>query len=96
MCGCNHLTFFGGDFVVAPNTIDFDTVFGKFASNIGDNLAVLCTVIGLLVLYWLGLLLLRRMDKKDQSKVCTKPHNCSSSGCSMEILQLYKDIICRK
>ena len=67
-CGCNHLTFFGADFMVAPNTIDFNTVFNKFA-NIGDNLAVLLTVIALLILFWLGVLVLRRFDKADVEKV---------------------------
>ena len=67
-CGCNHLTFFGGNFVVAPNTIDFDTVFAKFA-NIGDNLSVLGTIIGLIVVYWIGLVFFRRMDIKDLNKV---------------------------
>ena len=57
-----------GDFIVQPNTIDLDTVFAKFAA-IGDNLAVLITVICLIVVYWFGVLLLRRMDKKDLAKV---------------------------
>ena len=67
-CECNHLTFFGGDFVVAPNTINFDTVFGKF-SRIGDNLSVLLTIASLLVFYWLVLFFLRRLDKRDVEKV---------------------------
>lgn len=68
VCGCNHLTFFSADFMVAPNTIDFNIVFNKFA-DIGDNLAVLLTVIGLILLFWTGILVLRRLDKKDLEKV---------------------------
>lgn len=67
-CGCNHLTFFGGDYVVAPNTIDFKTVFSKF-KTIGDNIAVLLTLCIIIVLYWIALLLLRRKDKSDLERV---------------------------
>ena len=55
---------------MAPNTIDFRTVFSKF-STIGDNLAVLLTLCGTIILYWVVLLILRRKDKADLERVST-------------------------
>ena len=55
---------------MAPNTIDFRTVFSKF-STIGDNLAVLLTLCGTILLYWVVLLILRRKDKSDLERVST-------------------------
>ena len=66
-CSCNHLTFFAGNFIVAPNTIDFNTVWGKFA-DIGNNWVVLATVGGLIIIYWMVLLIIRRLDRADLEK----------------------------
>ncbi|CAL1530711.1 unnamed protein product, partial [Lymnaea stagnalis] len=66
-CLCNHLTSFGTDSVVAPNTIDFNNVWAKFA-NLSENAAVFATVISLCVLYVILLIGLRHMDKKDLVK----------------------------
>ncbi|XP_066301956.1 polycystin-1-like protein 2 [Branchiostoma lanceolatum] len=63
-CLCNHLTSFGADFVTPPNTIDFSTVFAKFA-NLSDNAVVFSTVIVIICLYFIALPFLRRQDKKD-------------------------------
>ncbi|XP_046581985.1 LOW QUALITY PROTEIN: uncharacterized protein LOC124289408 [Haliotis rubra] len=66
-CLCTHLTSFGSDFVVAPNTIDFTNVWAKFA-NLNENAAVFSTVITILGIYVIGLIWARYMDKKDIMK----------------------------
>ncbi len=53
---------------VAPNMIDFSSVWGKF-TNIGENAVVFSVVLGTLVLYILLLLWARRKDKLDKVKV---------------------------
>jgi hypothetical protein len=63
-CLCYHLTTFGSDFYVPPNTIDFSTVFGKF-KDLSENAAVFSTVITILGLYVICAILARHMDKKD-------------------------------
>ena len=67
-CLCNHLTSFGGGFVVAPNPIDFDKVFEGF-KNLSDNIAVLATIVTAFAIYILLAILLRRMDKRDETIV---------------------------
>ena len=69
-CLCNHLSSFGGDFFVAPNPIDFDTVLNEF-SRLGEtgNFVVLATVCSVFGVYIVGLVLARRADKKDTDKV---------------------------
>lgn len=66
-CQCTHLTSFGGDFVVPPNTIDFSTVFSleKFL----ESMPVFITVIIVLVIYVGTMIWARREDKKDLIKV---------------------------
>jgi polycystin 1L2 len=66
-CLCYHLTTFGSDFYVPPNTIDFGSVFGKFKS-LSDNAAVFATVISILGVYVLIALFARFKDKKDLLK----------------------------
>lgn len=65
-CLCNHLTSFGGDLFVAPNPIDFDMVFAK---GIGDNVAILMTVLAFFLTYLLSLVFARRADKRNQVRV---------------------------
>lgn len=67
-CLCNHLTSFGGGFVVAPNPIDFDKVFEGF-KNLSDNVAVLATIVTAFAIYILMAVWLRRMDKRDEAIV---------------------------
>ena len=67
-CLCTHLTSFGGDFAVPPNTIDFTNVWAKFA-NLNENAAVFSTVIALIGLYIILLIWSRYMDKRDIIKV---------------------------
>lgn len=67
-CLCTHLTSFGSDAVVPPNTIDFTNVWAKF-NNLGENAAVFSTIISLIVLYIIMVIWARHMDKKDLIKV---------------------------
>ena len=66
-CLSTHLTSFGGDMVVPPNTIDFKTVFSleKFL----ESMPVFCTVIIVLLIYIAVIIWARREDKKDLIKV---------------------------
>ena len=68
---CNHLTSFGGNFIQAPNPIDFDKVFLEF-TRLGEtgNISVLVTVASAFLLYFVALIFARRAHKKDKNKVC--------------------------
>ena len=67
-CETSHLSSFGMNMFVPPNTIDFSTVFSKFSA---DNLAVLITVGLVLLAYFLLLIPVIRADRKDFKKVNT-------------------------
>ncbi|XP_070186772.1 polycystin-1-like protein 2 [Littorina saxatilis] len=67
VCICDNppgMTF-ASSFFVAPNTIDFSTVFSKFALN---NASVYGTIICLAVVWVLGLIWARRKDQKDKER----------------------------
>ena len=69
-CLCNHLSSFGGNFLVAPNPIDFDYVFKQFPDIFeSGNVVVLSTVLSIFGLWIIGLLIARRADRKDENKV---------------------------
>lgn len=68
VCHCYHLTTFGSDFYVPPNTIDFGSVFSKFKS-LSDNCAVFATVLSIFGAYILIAIFARWKDKKDLLKV---------------------------
>ncbi|KAK2571916.1 Polycystin-2 [Acropora cervicornis] len=68
-CLCNHLTSFGGGILVMPNKLDFDMVFNELTRiHETGNVAVLCTIIAALLLYFLVCVFARRADKKDRAK----------------------------
>ena len=69
VCECNHLTSFGGDFFVPPNTIHFNTVFDDLGSKLLDNNAVLIFICVLLATYFPVAIWARRKDKQDLVKV---------------------------
>eukprot|EP00058_Branchiostoma_floridae_P003691 XP_002589179.1 hypothetical protein BRAFLDRAFT_84927 [Branchiostoma floridae] len=66
-CLTTHLTSFGSDFMVPPNSIDFSTVFAKFA-NLSDNAAVFSTVIVMFGIYFIIVFFLFKADKRDRIK----------------------------
>ena len=72
VCRCNHLTSFGGNFIEAPNPIDFDKVFTEFA-NLAEsgNISVLVTIACAFLLYFVVLVFARRADNRDDDKVST-------------------------
>ena len=64
ICYCSHLTPFGSDLLVAPNPIDFNSVFKNFGS-LAENVAVLTLISVILGLYIIGVVWARRADKRD-------------------------------
>ena len=69
-CLCNHLTSFGGNFIQAPNPIDFDKVFTGFLNLAeSDNISVLVIIACIFLLYLVVLIFARRADKRDLDKV---------------------------
>ncbi|XP_077987011.1 polycystin family receptor for egg jelly-like [Glandiceps talaboti] len=69
-CLCDHLTSFGADFFVPPNTINFKEL--SF-SDFKDNVAVLIMVLIIIALYILMYLWARRADKQDLIKWAVFP-----------------------
>ena len=62
-CKCKHLTAFGG-FFVAPNVIPTPTL------TLLKGGYLLLVIVGIIILIWIsGLIVARRMDKKDNTKV---------------------------
>ena len=64
------MTSFGGNFIQAPNPIDFDKVFTEF-TRLGEtgNISVLVTIACAFLLYFVILIFARRADKEDENKV---------------------------
>ena len=55
---------------MAPNPIDFDYVFNQFPDIFeSGNVVVLSTVLSIFGLWIIGLLIVRRADRKDENKV---------------------------
>ncbi|CAF1143554.1 unnamed protein product [Rotaria sordida] len=71
-CLCRHLTTFGGDFYVPPNTIDFKTVFKKF-KKLHENAAVFSTVMVIFGIYVIAAIWARRKDRQDLIKWTAAP-----------------------
>ena len=69
VCACTHLTSFASQVFVAPNTIDFSTVFNDFGNQLLRNYHVLITLGLILLLYIVLLVYLRRKDQQDIIKV---------------------------
>ena len=68
-CFCKEVTdlVFANSFIVAPNNIDFASVFLKFSPQ--NQGAVLGTLSGLFFIYIIAVLLLVGLDRSDQLKV---------------------------
>ena len=69
VCQAFHLTAFGSDFFVPPNTIDFSAAYSNLGSKLTENNAVLIMLAVTLVAYILIGIWARHMDKKDMLKV---------------------------
>ena len=69
-CSCNHLTSFGGSFLVKPNPIDLDEVFVEF-KRLGEtgNVAVVVTIAVVFSTYFVVLIIVRKADRKDAARV---------------------------
>ncbi|KAH3789116.1 hypothetical protein DPMN_167286 [Dreissena polymorpha] len=67
-CQCTNITdlVFANSFFVAPNSIDFATVFLKFSPL--NQAAVMGTFACLLLLYIIGVVVFARMDRRDRLK----------------------------
>ena len=50
-CFSTHLTSFGSDFFVPPNTIDFGSAYSNLGAKLADNYAVLLTICLLIAAY---------------------------------------------
>ena len=63
------MTSFGGNFLQAPNPIDFDKVFTEFG-NLAEsgNISVLVTICCAFLLYFVVIVVARRADTRDESK----------------------------
>ena len=68
-CLCNHLTSFGSDFFVPPNTIDFSSAYSNLGAKLKDNFGVLLTLCLMLGIYFALCIFARYKDKKDVAKV---------------------------
>lgn len=68
-CFCNHLTSFGSEFFVPPNTIDFGSAFSDLGGKLADNYFVLLTICLLFGLYIVVAIWARYKDKQDVKKV---------------------------
>jgi len=64
------LTAFGGEVLVAPNTIDFVLVQQAFENLDPGGLLVLITVCSAFFVYFLVLVIARRADNLNVLKVC--------------------------
>lgn len=65
----NLLGSLGAGLNVKPNMIDFSTVFDDIGQKLLDNIAVLATVLGLILLYIPLVVYLRRLDMIDLMRV---------------------------
>ena len=64
------MTTFGGNFIQAPNPIDFDKVFAEFG-NLAEsgNISVLVAICCAILIYLVVVVFARRADKRDEGKV---------------------------
>ena len=73
----NLLGSLGAGLNVKPNMINFATVFNDLGGKIVENIAVVLTVLGIVLLYIPAAVFLRRLDLSDIVKV----------GCSLFFIQ---------
>ena len=80
-CNCYHLTAFGG-FYVAPNPLPPLSL-----ALLKEGYALLVTVGVILLFYLVGLIIARRMDKRDVSKVRCIQGNIPELLCKKFVLK---------
>ena len=85
-CLCDHLTAFGSDFAVPPNTIDFAAAYSNLGAKLRDNFAVLVFVCCCLGIYLVLVVWARRMDRRDVQKV-------GEAGCRWEHMSTFGRIM---
>jgi len=56
---------FGANLIIGPNTINFGSVFDDAAEKLLQNLHVILTICGMLILYFILLPVAHRYDKQD-------------------------------
>ena len=69
-----------GGFIILPNTIDFNAVFGNIDEMLLDSPVVLSVIGSIAILYILILLWARRQDRKDQDNVSHEMRYFLSTG----------------
>jgi len=67
VCETTHLTTFGGNWVVAPNKLDWNFIFSN--ADFLKNPTLYVTEILVLILYVTAMVWARRKDKQDLEKV---------------------------
>ena len=65
----------GAGLNVAPNIIDFGTVFLDFDKKLVENIHVVITVLGIILVYAIAAIICRKYDKIDMLKVSIKSKN---------------------
>ncbi|CAG2220693.1 PKD1L2 [Mytilus edulis] len=74
-CGCDHLTDFAGGIFVIPNFIDPIADILLFLTFF-DNPVIVCTVILIWMVYFVGLYWARQADRRDSAVVLIFTHLC--------------------
>ena len=64
---------FGASVAIAPNKINFETVFDDIGEKVKDNVHVIATITAIILLYLFALPFLRRKDLRYQRKVSICP-----------------------
>ena len=60
---------FGTNLIIGPNTIDFGSVFDNADEKLLQNLHVILTICGMLIVYLIFLPMAHKYDKQDEVKV---------------------------
>ncbi|PFX17691.1 Polycystin-2 [Stylophora pistillata] len=69
-CACNHLTSFGGAYLVPPNDLSFVKVLQELRSpNDSGKFLVLVVLIATILLYLVAIIFARREDRRDKAKI---------------------------
>lgn len=92
-CSCNHLTPFGGGYLVAPNEINFHKVFIELLSpNDSGKFLVLVTVATCFLIYLVAVIIARRVDNREKAMLQDREPIiiCKEEGSEEHIPHSYK------